>query len=165
MRAKQIVQNVLSNWAALAVSTLVGLFLAPFVVHRLGNIAYGVWILVTSLTAYMNLLDLGLRGAVTRFVSKGKAQGNHDESGEAVSAALWIRRWISLALLLSSVGFALTFTRIFRIPVPLQHATRMAILATALTVAVNLWCGVFGGVLAALHRFDLLSSVSLTQTA
>jgi O-antigen/teichoic acid export membrane protein len=164
MPVRQTAQNVLSNWAALAVSTVVGFFLAPLVVHYLGNVTYGVWVLVTSLTAYMGLLDLGMRGAVTRFVSKGKAQGNHTESGEAVSAALWIRRWISLALVVSSFGFALAFTHIFSIPLTMQHAARLAILATALTVAVNLWCGVFGGVLAALHRFDLMSAVSLAQT-
>src|SRR5580658_4565827 len=139
MRGKRIAQNILSNWAALAISTLVGFFLAPFIVRDLGNLAYGVWILVVSLTAYMNLLDLGLRGAVTRFVSKGKAQGNHDEARDAVSGALWIRLWISLAVVLASVGFALSFSRIFVIPVTLQHAARMAILATALTVAVSLW--------------------------
>jgi O-antigen/teichoic acid export membrane protein len=165
MRGKRIAQNILSNWAALAISTLVGFFLAPFIVRDLGNLAYGVWILVVSLTAYMNLLDLGLRGAVTRFVSKGKAQGNHDEARDAVSGALWIRLWISLAIVLASVGFSLSFSRIFVIPVAMQHAARMAILATALTVAVNLWCGVFAGVLAALHRYDLLSGVSLVQTA
>jgi len=165
MAPKRAAQNVLANWVALAVSTLVGLFLAPFIVHHLGNIAYGVWILVTSLTAYMSLLDLGLRGAVTRFVSKGKTQGNHEESSEAISAALWIRRWISVALVLSSLVFAAMFPRIFSVPSSLQHAARMAIVATALTVAVNLWCGVFGGVLAALQRFDLLSAVAMTQTA
>ena len=70
-RARRIAQNVLSNWLALAITTVVGFFLSPLVVHYLGNLTYGVWVIVMSLVAYMNLLDLGLRGAVTRFVSKG----------------------------------------------------------------------------------------------
>ncbi len=101
MRGKRIAQNILSNWMALAVSTAIGFFLAPFIVHRLGNVAYGVWVLVASLSAYMGLLDFGLRGAVMRFVSKGNAQGNHAEAQDAVSAALWIRVWISLAVFLA----------------------------------------------------------------
>ena len=74
-RARRIAQNVLSNWLALAITTVVGFFLSPFVVHYLGNLTYGVWVIVMSLVAYMNLLDLGLRGAVTRFVSKGDSAG------------------------------------------------------------------------------------------
>ena len=76
-RIRRIAQNIVSNWFALVVTTVVGFFLSPFVVHHLGNLAYGVWVLIASLVSYMNLLDLGLRGAVTRFVSKGKAQDDH----------------------------------------------------------------------------------------
>ena len=59
-----------------------------------------------SLVAYMNLLDLGLRGAVTRFVSKGATQEDHEESGRVVSGALWIRLWISLAVVAAGVIFS-----------------------------------------------------------
>ena len=84
-RIKNIARNVLSNWFSLLVTTVTAFFLSPFVVHHLGNLAYGVWVIIMSLVAYMNLLDLGLRGAITRFVSKGSAQENHEESSQAVS--------------------------------------------------------------------------------
>jgi O-antigen/teichoic acid export membrane protein len=163
-RTRRIAQNVLSNWFALAVTTLTGFFLSPFVVHHLGNLAYGVWVIVMSLVAYMNLLDLGLRGAITRFVSKGSAQDNHEESSQAVSGALWIRLWISLAVIVTGLVLALGLQHIFVIPPALQQAARIAVLITALSVAVNLWCGVFSGVLVAFHRYDLTSSISILQT-
>ncbi len=163
-RIRRIAQNIVSNWFALVVTTVVGFFLSPFVVHHLGNLAYGVWVLIASLVSYMNLLDLGLRGAVTRFVSKGKAQDDHEEASQAVSGALWIRLWISLAIVAAGLFLSVSFHHIFTIPVELQQAARIAVLVTAVTVGINLWCGVFGGVLAALHRYDLTSSVSIGQT-
>src|SRR5450755_1049158 len=163
-RFRRIAQNVLSNWFALAVTTVVGFFLSPFVVHRLGNLAYGVWVLIASLVSYMGLLDLGLRGAVTRFVSKGATRQNHQESSQAVSGALWIRLWISLAIIAVGIVCSLGFHRVFVIPIDLQQPARIAVLLTAITVAMNLWCGVFGGVLVALHRYDMTSSVSIVQT-
>ena len=163
-RFRRIAQNVLSNWFALAVTTVVGFFLSPFVVHRLGNLAYGVWVLIASLVSYMGLLDLGLRGAVTRYVSKGATQQNHQESSQAVSGALWIRLWISLAIIAVGIVCSLGFHRVFVIPIDLQQPARIAVLLTAITVAMNLWCGVFGGVLVALHRYDMTSSVSIVQT-
>src|SRR5215467_13008624 len=161
---RRIAQNVLSNWSALAITTAVSFFLAPFVVHHLGNVAYGVWIVIASLVGYMNLLDLGLRSAVVRFVSKGIAQESHEESSQAVSGALWIRFWISLAIVCAGGILSVGFHRVFAIPIELQEAARAAILVTAVTVAINLWCGVFGGVLVALHRFDLGSGISILQT-
>src|SRR5678816_920604 len=143
-RARRIAQNVLSNWTALAVTTVVGFFLSPFVVHHLGNLGYGVWVIIGSLVSYMGLLDLGLRGAVTRFVSKGTAQDDHEESSRAVSGALWIRLWISLAIIVTGLFLSFTIHHIFVIPQELQLAARLAILVTAVTVGINLWCGVFG---------------------
>ncbi len=110
-RTRRIAQNILSNWLALAVTTLAGFFMSPFVVHHLGNVAYGVWVIIGSLVSYMNLLDLGLRGAVTRFVSKGNTQENHEESSQAVSGALWIRLWISLAIVLAGLLLSFGFNR------------------------------------------------------
>ena len=162
-RLRRIAQNVLSNWLALAITTVVGFFLSPVVVHYLGNLTYGVWVIVMSLVAYMNLLDLGLRGAVTRFVSKGTAQDNHEESSSVVSGALWIRFWISVAVIAAGLAFSVALHHLFVIPVALQQPARIAVLVTAVTVAINLWCGVFGGVLVALHRYDLTSSVSILQ--
>ncbi len=163
-RVRRIVQNVLSNWVALVVTTVVGFFLSPFVVHRLGNMVYGVWVLIASLVAYMNLLDLGLRGAVTRYVSKGVAQEDHGGASQAVSGALWIRMWISLTVMFAGLVLASAFNHIFAVPIALQRDARLAVIFTATTVAINLWCGVFGGVLIALHRYDLTSSVSILQT-
>ncbi len=163
-RTKRIAQNVLSNWLALAITTVVGFFLSPFVVHHLGNLTYGVWVIIMSLVSYMNLLDLGLRGAVTRFVSKGTAQDDHQEANRAVSGALWIRLWISLAIIVVGLLASAGFNHVFKIPVDLQQTARFAVLITAVTVAMNLWCGVFGGVLVALHRYDLTSGVSILQT-
>lgn len=163
-RIRRIVQNILSNWVALAVTTAVAFFLSPFVVHHLGNVVYGVWVLIGSVVSYMNLLDLGLRGAVTRYVSKGVAQEEHAEASAAISGALWIRTWISLAVIVAGLVLAFIFNHIFHVPIELQRDAQLALVLTALSVAFSLWGGVFGGVLIALHRYDLTSSVSIAQT-
>lgn len=163
-RAAQLVKSIAGNWTAFAVSAGVAFFLSPFIVHHLGNIAYGVWTLVVSLISFMSLLDLGLRGAVTRFVARNHAQGNHSESSRAVSAAFWLRMWVCLAIVIASILLALLSTTIFRIPVELRQGARWAIVFTGSSLAVTLACGVFGGVLVALNRFALVSCVTVAQT-
>lgn len=163
-KGKNIARGVLSNWGALAISFAVAFFLSPFIVHHLGTTAYGVWALVVGITSYMGLLDFGLRGAVIRFVSRYQSTGNHDESNEAVSAALWLRQWICLTVIALSVVLSFLINRLFHIPADLQMSARWAVLFSGLSFGVTLYCGVFGGVLAALHRFDLISGVSVGQT-
>ncbi len=152
------------NWAAMAVSMVVPFFLTPFVVRSLGAVAYGVWILAVSTVAYLGLLDLGLRSAIIRFVSKADVQGNIEEAQSAIGTALWFRLLISGVVAVLSVVLALIFPHLFKVPSEMQRAGQITVLLCALGVAITLSSGVFGAVLSAINRFDILSSITMGQT-
>jgi len=165
LRVRHIARNVLFNWFAAAANMAIGFFLAPFILHHLGPVGYGVWLLAISAVAYIGLLDLGIQDSVLRFVSKGHTQKDHTSASEAISAALWIRLQISVLALLLSVGLSAVFPLLFKIPAALASDARKAILLIGLTTAINLSVGVFSGVVSALNRYDLQTYVSLTQTS
>lgn len=148
----------------MAVGMVVPFFLTPFVIRHLGATAYGVWILAVSTVAYLNLLDMGMRSAVIRFVSKAEAQGKPEDARSAIGAALWFRLLISAGVAVLSIVLAFVFPHLFKVPADLQHAAQVTVLMCALGVAITLTSGVFGAVLAATHRFDVLSSISAVQT-
>jgi O-antigen/teichoic acid export membrane protein len=150
---KRFALNVGMNWVATAVNMVVPFFLTPFVVRHLGTVQYGIWILAVSTVSYLALLDLGLRSAVIRFVSKAQAEGNHAEGEKLIGAALWFRILIALGVSCLSILLAFLMPHFFKIPASLVNASRITVLACAL-----------GAVLAAIHRFDLLSSITMIQT-
>jgi len=152
------------NWIAMAVGMVVPFFLTPYVLRHLGVTAYGIWILAVSTVSYLNLLDMGLRSAVIRFVSKAQAQEKIEEATTAIGAALWVRVLISAGVAVLSVILALVFPHLFNIPADLHRAAQITVLMCALGVAFTLVSGVFGAVLAATNRFDILSSISALQT-
>ncbi len=152
------------NWAATGVGLVVPFFLTPFVVNSLGREAYGVWILSASTVSYLNLLDLGMRSAVIRFVSKAKAEGASEDVRAVVGAALWFRLLIALVVACISIALAITFPHLFKIPHALYRSSQITVLLCALGVAVTLITGVFGAVLAAVNRFDRLSTIAMLQT-
>jgi O-antigen/teichoic acid export membrane protein len=163
-KLSQTARGVAWNWVALAFGFAITFFLSPFVIHHLGPVAYGAWVLVASITAYMQLLDVGLRGAVIRFVSRDHASGNHLGVRRTVSAALWLRQWIGLIVIALSLLLSLCINRIFPVPAEMRLAAKWAVFLCGSSLAVSLVFGIFSGVLAALHRFDLLSGVSIGQT-
>lgn len=145
----------------MAVGMVVPFFLTPIVVRTLGPTAYGVWILAVSTVAYLNLLDLGLRSAIIRFVSKADAQGLVAEARNAIAAALWFRLLVAGGVAVFSIALASVFPRFFHVPPDLQRAAQITVLVCALGVAATLVSGVFGAVLAATNRFDILSCVDV----
>jgi O-antigen/teichoic acid export membrane protein len=161
---RRIVKGAIWNWGEFLIGGVVAFFLSPFVVHHLGNTAYGVWVLIGSVISYMGLLDLGMRGAVIRFVSADQPRGLHEEASQAVSAALWFRFWLAAVILVATISISSIAPHAFHIPAEMQAPARWAILLVGLNLAIALSLSVFSGVLSAIHRFDLISSITAGQS-
>ncbi|MBB5316882.1 lipopolysaccharide biosynthesis protein [Tunturibacter empetritectus] len=161
---KRFAINVVTNWIAMAVGMVVPFFLAPFVVRHLGATIYGIWILAVSTAAYLNMLDLGLRSAITRFVSKSATEGDTQAAQKAIAATLWFRGLIAAVMVLISIALSIWFGKIFKIPHDLVRPAQVTVLLCSLGVASTLVAGVYGGVLRAINRFDVLSGITMTQT-
>jgi O-antigen/teichoic acid export membrane protein len=157
----KIVRAITSQWLALAVTFLTSFVVSPIVVRELGKVGYGVWTLVFGAVAYMGLLDLGLRGAITRYVAKDLASSNHEGSNCTIGAGLWIRAWTAIAILVGSLLLSLSITRFLKIPPEMAASARLAVLLAGTSLGVTILFGVFAGVLAALHRFDVISAVTI----
>ena len=157
-------RNVLSNWAGFACSSITSFFLSPFVVHHLGNSGYGIWVFLGSLTGYLGLLNFGVRGAVTRYVARFHVEGNHQEASAVTSSALLIfvvAGMLSLLLALVCAAFVLPMFHVSR---NYQSAARVVVILGGVNIAVSLIFGVFGGVVAALHRFDLSNRIEIANS-
>lgn len=163
LRVRHIIRNVFSNWLGTAATMAVGFFLSPFLVHRLGNEAYGIWVLAISAIGYLAALDLGMRSSVLRFVSKGRTTGDHYGASAALSAALWVRLQISAVVVLLSAILAYVFPMLFKVPPDLAWNARVAVGIIGLNLALTMCLGVFGGVLSGLNRYDLQTAVTLAQ--
>jgi O-antigen/teichoic acid export membrane protein len=163
-RFSQVARNVMTNWGNFIFSAIVSFFLSPFIVRRLGTSGYGVWTLIVSLTGYMGLLDLGVRGAVTRYVAKHYTRGEHQEVRRIVSSALVIFVSAGALAIIISVVLMLLVMPHFQVPAPYQSTARLVLLITGVNVTVSLIGGVFGGVVIGLQRFDVSNSIEVTNT-
>jgi O-antigen/teichoic acid export membrane protein len=165
LAVRHIARNVIFNWMGTIANTAVGFFLAPFILHRLGDVAYGVWVLAVAVIGYLGLLDVGMQSAVLRFVSQGHTRQDHEGATEALSSALWVRIQISVLVLLLSAGLAEAFPHLFKIPAALARDAQIATMIVGVNAALVMSVGVVGGVLSALNRYDLQNYVLFVQTA
>jgi len=163
--ASRVIRNVLSNWGAYVIAMGINFFLSPYVVRHLGNAGYGVWTLILSLTGYLGLLDLGVRGAVTRYVAKFHTEGDHDKATEIASSAIVIFGVAGLIAILISLVFSSFVIGHMHVPPQYLPAARIVLLLTGVNIAVSLVNGVFGGILVGLQRFDLTNGIEICINA
>jgi O-antigen/teichoic acid export membrane protein len=159
--ASRIVTNVLSTWGGQAIGLALSFLFTPFIIRVLGDSAYGIWLLALSVTGFMNLLDLGVRGAVTRYVARFAAIEDHESASRTASSALRILLSTSAIVALVSVGLAVFATDFFSIPDAFRRPAQLVLVLTGLNVGVSLVGGTYAGALAARNRIDLLNVVDV----
>jgi O-antigen/teichoic acid export membrane protein len=164
-RPSGIARNAAANWLAFLFVAGVSFFLSPFVVHHLGNTAYGVWSLLVSVVGYLGLLDFGVRGAVTRYVAHHHAVGDNEGCSSIVSAGMVLFGLLGAVAILLSGVVALLLPSVFNIPESLVNDSQVVLVVGGLTVAVTLIGAVFAGVVTGLERFDISSGVEILVTA
>jgi O-antigen/teichoic acid export membrane protein len=139
----QIIKNVGSSWFALGLNVVVGIFLSPFILHRLGDAAFGLWVLIFSITGYYGIFDFGIRSSIVRYVSKYTATRDHQQINALINTLLFYAGIGLLCTFLTIVG-AFYVDAIFHVPGNFLVTARCLFLMVGLSVAIGFPLGVWG---------------------
>jgi O-antigen/teichoic acid export membrane protein len=153
LEKQQIIKNVGSSWFALAVNIVVGVFLSPFILHRLGDAAFGIWVLIFSLTGYYGVFDFGIRSSIIRYVSKYTATKDIEEVSGLINTAMFIYTCVGVVSLLLTVVGCIYVDRLFKIPAAFHSTAQWLLFVVGTSVAVGFPLGVFGGMLEGMQKF------------
>ncbi|HMB83574.1 MAG TPA: polysaccharide biosynthesis C-terminal domain-containing protein [Terriglobales bacterium] len=153
LEKRQILKNVGSSWFALAINVMVGIFLSPFILHHLGDAAFGIWVLIFSVTGYYGLFDLGIRSSIIRYVSKYTATGDREKLTQFVNTALFTYTGIGVVSMALTALLSSSVEHLFRIPPGMHSQARLLLLMVGASVSLGFPLGVFGGMLEGLQRF------------
>ncbi|MGA2423793.1 MAG: oligosaccharide flippase family protein [Terriglobales bacterium] len=164
MRKLELIKNVGSGWFSLCGNILVGIFISPFILHRLGNTAYGAWILVFSVTGYYGLFDLGIRSSIVRYVSTYTATNDTEGVSRLINTALAVYTAIGVAAILTTLVLSEFLQSLFRMPSGFLPTARLLFLMVGTAVALGFPAGVFTGILEGLNRFYFVNVTNLIST-
>ncbi|MGE5611863.1 MAG: lipopolysaccharide biosynthesis protein [Bacillota bacterium] len=156
-----VAQNAVWNWAGLAVNTLVGFLLLPYLVHHLGQTGYGLWILIVSLTSYFSMLDMGVCAAVGRQVAFHLAKDDADGVNATFNTALAI---LLAAGLLAMTGTLLAmplFFKLFSVPADQIAPVRTSLFLTGINLFLWLPLSMADAMLWAHQRFDVINLIDI----
>src|SRR5581483_6406466 len=159
-----IIKNVGSSWFSLGFNILVGTFLSPFILHRLADAAYGIWVLLFSVTGYYGLFDLGIRSSVVRYVSRFTAINDRQSLSKLVNTSLFsytVIGGVTMAFTLAGMSYVNSW---FRIPPEFARTSQVLFLMVGTSVALGFPLGVYSGILEGLQRFYLLNLTNVGST-
>ena len=157
-------QNVASSWGGLAVNISVGFFLSPFILHHLGDEAFGLWVLIFSLTGYYGIFDFGIRSSLVRYVSKFQATDDKDQLARLLNTSLFTYTCVGVFLMLPTLLGGLYVDRLFHVPPGFLRDARILFLMVGTSLALGFPLGISGGILEGLQRFYLINWTNILST-
>jgi O-antigen/teichoic acid export membrane protein len=150
---RQIIKNVGSSWFSLGVDVVVGILLYPFILHKLGDTASGIWALIFTITGYYGLFDLGIRSSVVRYVSKFTAVDDIEDLAKLINTSLFSYSCIGVVSLLVTAVLGLYVDSLFKIPPGFHSTARLLLWMVGVAIALGFPLGVVGGFLDGLQKF------------
>src|SRR5688572_29426338 len=124
----------------------------PFNVAHLGQAAYGLWVLVASITVYFSMFDLGYGVAQVRFAAKYRAQGDVKALNEITSTMFCVFSGIGLLTFLVAGVIALNLDSFFELTPAQVRTGQIVLLFISAYVALGFPVSVFGGIVNGFQR-------------
>jgi O-antigen/teichoic acid export membrane protein len=162
--AAKLVRNTLANGIGSVIGVLIGLVLTPFLIHRLGLAAYGVWALALTLTfsgGYAALSELGIEGATVRYVAESSADRDLEALNRTVSTSLAVFCVIAVILAPVVVLLAHVLVALFGVPHDLRSPAATCFLLVGAQLAFELPARAFVAVLEGTQQFLIYQGVEL----
>lgn len=160
---KQVKRRLVINTGATAVgnmwSIVLGIITLPILLVRLGEDAFGVWVLVqtfSAFTGWCSLIDVGIGIAGTRTIAEGDARRDHAALERTVGTVVVAMAGLGVgaAIVLGTIGRAV-LPSLFNVPEALEDATRTTIVIFALQTAVDVVTRGLQSCVEGLQRTDL----------
>lgn len=161
----QLKAGAVLNYIIIGLNTAVGLAYTPFMLRCLGQSEYGLYSLVSSVIAYLTLLDFGFGNAIVRYTAKFRAEGKKQEQWEMFGMFLIV--YSVIGLIAFSGGLALYFNvdNLFDRTMTEGELSQARVMMLLLTfnLAITFPFSIFGSIISAYENFVFQRVVSICR--
>ncbi|MGE3510726.1 MAG: oligosaccharide flippase family protein [Vicinamibacterales bacterium] len=160
--ARTLVGGAATKYVLLGVNIVLGVFLMPFTVGRLGTADYGLWMLVASMTYYFQLLDLGYGSGIVRHLADADARHDPDRVNQIASTFFFLYAGLGVLALVGIAGMVFVVVPRFpNLPSESVIKAQQLLAIMGIRIAVGFPLTVFGAVTTARQRFSLNNTVAI----
>ena len=164
-RFARIGRNVSLNYAGALIGGTVFVLLTPFVVRELGEVGFGIWVLIHTIVFYLNFLELGFDAALVKYVAEYSAAGRDDDVQAVVNTSLGSFVAAGVLALLASCAIALFLVpAAFEVPDDMVRVMQICLLILGIELLFSFPGSVFDGILEGRQRYDILNYTGIAFT-
>jgi O-antigen/teichoic acid export membrane protein len=154
-------KNIISNVLNFIISIVIPIFITPFLIHKLGDSHYGLWILINSVIGYYGILDLGITTSIVRYVSKYIATNDEKNLNSFVNTALLIFLLVGIVTIILSVVLSIFLTDVFDLSAEDAELFPRLLIVISISFALSFPSRTFNSILRGIQRYDIANVIDI----
>ena len=159
-RSTKFISGLAFGYVTIAINVGYTLASIPIALHYLSKEEFGLWALITQITAYLMLLEFGLSGSVARFLADHKDHVHEENYGKIIRTGHWIFSIQGLIITLLAAGLSLPLASFMKIPEDLQNTFAILLTIQTIFAALHLSTRTHGSILWSHQRHDIINIAS-----
>ena len=134
---------------------IITFIMTPMMLHYLGKVGYGVWLLINSLTSYLGLFDFRIQSATTKYVAEYIGGKNFQKLNALISTTFISFLAIALIVLCITVVLAALTNHMFKIPIEYRPIAPYLVLIIGAEISLSFVISPFVQVFSGLQRYEV----------
>lgn len=155
---------MLWSWLGVGVALASGVFLAPYLIGKLGDEGYGIWVLVFGLVESYSIFDFGLRSAMVKYSAHYRATAEPERINEVLNTGIAFFSAVATVVFLASVYLSRHIDRLFQVSPANRGGLAFLVLAVGASWSTGMVFNVFSACLEGFQRFDAASRIAISVT-
>lgn len=158
-------RSVLSNWTSLVAEGVLSILITPFMIHHLGDFAFGIYTLAFSAVGYFDVLTQGIRSTLQRFVGRLSGATDRDALNSVFSTSLAVTIVLGAVIIAVFLGLSAVLPAFFKLKAAQQQLFAWLVILLGVNLGTGVPTALLGSYLCGLNRFDLYNIVSVFRQA
>jgi O-antigen/teichoic acid export membrane protein len=157
----KIVRNTIYNIIGNFWTILVSIFLIPYIISHIGIERFGIWSLITVITGYLGLLDIGISRSFVKYIAEFYTIRDYKKINDIISTGFVFFLIFGILIVLAACFSVNSLIRFFNIPDKLYFETKFVFLLGVIIFAINNIVNIFSAIQVGLQRMDISNKINI----
>lgn len=165
MSVNQLKAGAVLSYVAIILNNIVGVVYTPFMLRMMGQNEYGLYSLVSSIVAYLTVLDLGFGAAIVRYTAKFRAENKIHEQYQMFGMFLLLYSAIGIIAFLIGLGLYFNVENLFDSTMTQSdlYKVRIMLLLMIFNIAFTFPMSIWGSIITAYEDFVFQKLVNIVR--
>jgi O-antigen/teichoic acid export membrane protein len=154
-RLKRFVHSLVSGYVLLGANILYTLASVPLALYYLSKAEFGLWALVSQLSGYIALIDLGMAGSVSRILIDHKDDRQTGAYGGVIKTGMLVGLVQGALIVLAGTALSALAGSLLHVPLELRREFVWLMIGQSVLLGLTFAARIFGYLLFAHQRLDV----------